>query len=723
MKNILAKALNLHKNGDFDQAEVFYKEVLSLQHRNFDALHFLGVLYATTNKFDLAVDYLSRALKINPAHAQALFNRGNLYFQLNKLQLSLSDLNKSILLDPINPIAFFLLGNIQYSLSNFLDSISSYKKAIDLNPFYSEAFCNLGNAYKDIDFLQESINCFNKAIQLNSNLAEAFSNRGVVNIKLRNYELAINDLQHAININTNYDDAYFNLGTAFKSMKLFENAIQSYSMAITINPSHIEAYVNLANSYRDNNQYEISLITYDKALLIFSDFKFNLSNYLSIKNKLCDWSNFYFNISQVESDTSLHKKIGITFHLLGLIDRPDLHLIAAQTYAASECPSDDSLGPIPLRPFDGKIRVGYYSADFHNHATAFLMAELFELHDKVKFEFYAFSFGPNINDDMRQRLSTSFHQFIDVTNSSDRDVAVLSRQIGIDIAVDLKGYTQDSRANIFAKRCAPVQVSYLGYPGTMGVDYMDYIIADKFVIPESNQHFFTEKVVYLPHSYQVNDSKRIISARVFSKKEVGIPDNAFVFCCFNNNYKILPDTFDIWMRILLSVPNSILWLLDDNPTATSNLIKEAESRGVDGKRLIFAKRIQLDEHLARHRLADLFLDTLPYNAHTTTSDALWAGLPVLTCTGQSFASRVAASLLDAIGLPEMITHNIYDYEKKALELANNPLLLAQIKSKLASNRLTTPLFNTQLFTQHIESAYLQMYQLQQNNLSPQNIYI
>jgi predicted O-linked N-acetylglucosamine transferase (SPINDLY family) len=257
----------------------------------------------------------------------------------------------------------------------------------------------------------------------------------------------------------------------------------------------------------------------------------------------------------------------------------------------------------------------------------------------------------------------------------------------------------------------------------MGADYMDYIIADKFVIPESNQHFFTEKVVYLPHSYQVNDSKRIISARVFSKKEVGIPDNAFVFCCFNNNYKILPDTFDIWMRILLSVPNSILWLLDDNPTATSNLIKEAESRGVDGKRLIFAKRIQLDEHLARHRLADLFLDTLPYNAHTTTSDALWAGLPVLTCTGQSFASRVAASLLDAIGLPEMITHNIYDYEKKALELANNPLLLAQIKSKLASNRLTTPLFNTQLFTQHIESAYLQMYQLQQKTLSPQNIYI
>jgi predicted O-linked N-acetylglucosamine transferase (SPINDLY family) len=438
---------------------------------------------------------------------------------------------------------------------------------------------------------------------------------------------------------------------------------------------------------------------------------------------LSNWDEFESQISQVEIDISLSKKLSLTFHLLGLIDRPDLHLIAAQTYAASECPSDTSLGPIAHRPFDGKIRIGYYSADFHNHATAFLMAELFELHDKSKFEFYAFSFGPNINDDMRKRLSLSFHQFIDVTNTSDRDVAILSRQIGIDIAVDLKGYTQDSRANIFAKRCAPIQVSYLGYPGTMGVDYMDYIIADKVVIPEANQHFFTEKVVYLPNSYQVNDSKRVISDRVFSRNEVGIPENSFVFCCFNNNYKILPATFDIWMRILQSVPNSVLWLLDDNPTATSNLFKEAESRGVAGDRLIFAKRIRLDEHLARHRLADLFLDTLPYNAHTTTSDALWAGLPVLTCTGQSFASRVAASLLEAIGLPEMITHHAHDYEQKAIEIARNLPLLEQIKSKLASNRLSTPLFNTQLFTQHIEAAYSEMFQRYQNLLPPQHIYL
>jgi predicted O-linked N-acetylglucosamine transferase (SPINDLY family) len=643
--------------------------------------------------------------------------------QFNNPVSAIADISKSLLIAPRNPTAYFLLGNIHYALSNFTDSLNSFNKAIELNPRYAEAFCNRGNTYKKLNLYQDAFKSFEQAIQLQPDLAEAFCNRGVLYIELKSFDLAIKDLEQAIFINPEYADAFYNLGAAFKFLNDVPKAIHFYSQALSIEPTHAEACVNLANAYQATGQHDLALSAYDRVLNISAEFKFNLSTYLNLKTKLSNWTNFDSEISQVDIDITLNKKISLPFHLLGLLDRPDLHLIAAQTYAASECPSDDSLGPIPLRPFDGKIRVGYYSADFHNHATAFLMAELFELHDKVKFEFYAFSFGPNINDDMRQRLSSSFHQFIDVNNTSDRDVAILSRQMGIDIAVDLKGYTQDSRANIFAKRCAPIQVSYLGYPGTMGVDYMDYIIADKVVIPEANQHFYSEKVVYLPHSYQVNDSKRVISERVFSRSEVGIPENAFVFCCFNNNYKILPDTFDIWMRILQSVPNSVLWLLDDNPTATSNLIKEAESRGVAGARLIFAKRIRLDEHLARHRLADLFLDTLPYNAHTTTSDALWAGLPVLTCTGQSFASRVAASLLEAIGLTEMITHNANDYEQKAIQLANTPIMLEQIKTKLANNRLSTALFNTQLFTQHIEEAYSQMFQLHQNHLPTQHIYI
>jgi predicted O-linked N-acetylglucosamine transferase (SPINDLY family) len=618
---------------------------------------------------------------------------------------------------------FFEKGIVNFENRDFQEATKFFRLAYELQPQRISILTNLTSALIKIDSLSEAESLISNALNLYPADPILHLNLGNLYFKLHNWNESLSCYKKAISLDNNYAEAYNNCGLTYKELNFSDDSIFHYKKAISLNPNYVEAYYNLACLYQSTGSWDAALDISLKGLHIDANFEDLFISYLGFITKLCKWDSLSLDIANLVSRINSNYSDISPFRPLSLIDRSDLHLIAAQTYAASECPSDDSLGPIPLRPSDGKIRVGYYSADFHNHATAFLMAELFELHDKSKFEFYAFSFGPNINDDMRQRLSSSFYQFIDVTNTSDRDVAILSRQMGIDIAVDLKGYTQDSRANIFAKRCAPIQVSYLGYPGTMGVDYMDYIIADKVVIPESNQHFFTEKVVYLPNSYQVNDSKRVISDRVFSKNEVGIPDNAFVFCCFNNNYKILPDTFDIWMRILQSVPNSVLWLLDDNPTATSNLINEAASRGVDGKRLIFAKRIRLDEHLARHRLADLFLDTLPYNAHTTTSDALWAGLPVLTCTGQSFASRVAASLLDAIGLPELITHNAYDYEQKALELANNPFLLVQIKSKLASNRLTTPLFDTQLFTQHIEEAYLQMYQLQQSNLSPQHIFI
>ncbi len=351
------------------------------------------------------------------------------------------------------------------------------------------------------------------------------------------------------------------------------------------------------------------------------------------------------------------------------------------------------------------------------------MAELFEAHDASRFELYGFSFGPNKKDEMRARVSSAFDKFVDVTTKSDREVAQLSKDFGIDIAVDLKGYTQDSRTGIFAEGCAPIQVNYLGYPGTMGAEYIDYVIADNTVIPEESQAYFTEKVVYLPHSYQVNDSKRRISDRVFTKQELGLPEKGFVYCCFNNNYKILPETFDGWMRILKAVEGSVIWLFEDNSTVPENLYKEAESRGVDRGRLVFAKPMKPEEHLARYRLADLFIDTLPYNAHTTASDALWAGLPVLTCMGKSFASRVAASLLTAIRLPELISHTQEEYEAMAIELALNAEKFSEIKRKLENNRLATPLFDGKLFTRQIEAAYAEMYSRHQAELAPANIYI
>jgi predicted O-linked N-acetylglucosamine transferase (SPINDLY family) len=351
------------------------------------------------------------------------------------------------------------------------------------------------------------------------------------------------------------------------------------------------------------------------------------------------------------------------------------------------------------------------------------MAELFERHDKTKFELIAFSFGPETKDEMQIRVSQAFDHFINVASLSDLEVALLSRELGIDIAIDLKGVTQDYRLSIFSYRAAPIQVSYLGYPGTLGADYIDYLIADKTLIPPQSQQHYSEKIVYLPNSYQVNDRHRVIAPTRFTKKELGLPEDAFVFCCFNNNFKITPDIFDSWVRILKAVDSSVLWLLQDNPTAAINLQKEAAIRGLDPARLVFAKRMDLPDHLARHKAADLFLDTTPCNAHTTASDALWAGLPLLTCMGESFASRVAASLLNAIELPELVTESLVDYESLAIELATTPSKLNALKEKLDRNRLTTPLFDTELFTKHIEEAYTQIYERYQAGLEPENIAI
>jgi predicted O-linked N-acetylglucosamine transferase (SPINDLY family) len=324
---------------------------------------------------------------------------------------------------------------------------------------------------------------------------------------------------------------------------------------------------------------------------------------------------------------------------------------------------------------------------------------------------------------MRQRIEKSFDQFIEVGNQSDMEIAQLSRDLNIDIAVDLKGFTQDSRTGIFANRAAPIQVNYLGYPGTMGADYMDYIIADKTLIPVGTHQAYSEKIVYLSNSYQVNDRKRFISDREFTRQELGLPENGFVFCCFNNNFKILPATFAGWMRILKAVEGSVLWLFQDNPWAVENLKQEALNHGVDPSRLVFAERMPLSEHLARHRQADLFLDTLPCNAHTTASDSLWAGLPVITHLGETLAGRVAGSLLMAIGLPELITHSPREYENLAVELATDPLKLKQIQEKLARNRVSSTLFDANAFTRGLEEAFIKIYRRYQIGLPPENLYI
>jgi protein O-GlcNAc transferase len=414
------------------------------------------------------------------------------------------------------------------------------------------------------------------------------------------------------------------------------------------------------------------------------------------------------------------KSIISPFTLLGYSGDPALQLHCAKNSIAHQV----RLPPRPLwtgaRWHHGKLRVAYLSADFHRHATAYLMAELLERHDRSRFEILGVSFGVDDESEMRRRLIAAFDQFHDVRATGDEEVAKLLRDLQVDIAIDLMGHTHDARPGILAYRPAPIQVSYLGFPGTTGAEFIDYIVADKTVAPFEHQPFYTEKIVHLPDCYQVNDSKRNIAERTPTRREAGLPETGFVFCCFNNAWKITPEVFSVWIRLLHAIEGSVLWLLRDDESAERNLRMEAQARGIDPARLVFASRLPIEDHLARHRLADLFLDTLPCNAHTTASDALWAGLPLLTCEGTAFAGRVAASLLNATALPELVTYSLEDYEALTLQLAREPSLLEDYRKRLARNRLSHPLFDTARFRRHIEAAYLQMWDIWQRGEPPRS---
>jgi predicted O-linked N-acetylglucosamine transferase (SPINDLY family) len=598
-----------------------------------------------------------------------------------------------------------------------------YERILQEQSNHFDALQLLATAYRQQKNSHFALMYFDKALQVNQTNAAVFYNRGNALKDLKRFEEALKSFDEAIRLQPDHVYAYNNRGLILQDLKRLDEALKSYDEALRLKSDYAEAYCNRGNVLKDLKRLDEALKSYDEALRLKPDREFLFGARLHTQMQLCDWSELPGQLKQLDSLVVGDQKAILPFPFLALTDNPAQHLLASKIYIEAEYPTSPVLGDCIKRAPDGKIRIGYYSSDFHNHAISYLIAELFEAHDAGKFELYGFSYGPNKNDEMRQRVSAGFRHFFEVSDQSDLEIAKMSRELGIDIAVNLNGFTQNARTGIFAMRCAPIQVNYLGYPGTMGAPYIEYIVADSTLIPQERQRDYTEKIVCMPHSYQVNDSKRKIANRTFTRAELGLPEEGFVFCCFNNNYKILPDTFDVWMRLLAAVKGSVLWLFEDNSTAAINLRREAELRGVDASRLVFAKRMKLDEHLARHRVADLFIDTFPYNAHTTASDSLWAGLPVLTLMGQSFASRVAASLLNALDLSELITLTQDAYEARAIELAMNPDMLEQIKAKLHRNRLTSPLFDGHTFAKHLEVAYSEMYSRYASGLAPSHIVV
>lgn len=495
-----------------------------------------------------------------------------------------------------------------------------------------------------------------------------------------------------------------------QELQRHDDALAEYDRALALRPGYIEACYNRGVVLQDSRRYEDAALAFAQLLELAPACPYAAGKLEYLRLLCCDWTSYHDQLAQLSGDVRAGRRVCDPFSFAALSDAPAAQLVCARTYAADRYPP--AVPPLwsGERYDHDKIRVAYLSADFHEHATTHLMAGLFEHHDADRFEITAISFGPDRQDGMRQRLIKAFSRFVDVRGKSDREVALLLREMEIDIAVDLKGYTQGSRPGILAQRPAPVQINYLGMPATMGTSCMDYIIADAWVIPPDHHLHYAEQILYLPDSYQATDDSRNIDAHTPSRADLSLPEQGFVFCCFNNNYKITPDLFTLWMRLLHQVSGSVLWLLEDNPVATRNLRAQAQLHGIAPERLVFAPRVAAGAHLARHRRADLCLDTLPYNAHTTASDALWAGLPVLTCAGETFAGRVAASLLNAAGLPELITRDLDHYAALALELARNPARLRDIRARLAHNRGTCPLFATDRFRRHLESAYILLWE-------------
>ena len=701
----MKQGFQYHANGELEKAKILYEAVLAKDPRHFNALQLLGTLCSSLKIFDQAVEYLKRAVKINQTNHIVFNNLANAFKELGYFEDALKNCEIAIELNQVNAQAFCIRGAVLQSLGDSQGAINSCKIAIELQPNFAEAYNNLGNALVDAkDFNQALVN-FDQALKINPHSIEVYFNRAVALQALFRTEEAIQNLDLAITLQPTFADAYNNRGVALLGVRRYEEAIKDFDHSLKLTPHRADAYVNRGNALRGLKKNQEALMSYQKALELNPEFDYLFGTWFHLKMKLCDWSDFESNRDKLKAGILAGKKISIPFAVLSLIDDSSLHLKASKIYhknieIAKKPPKN--ICDLKLR----KIRIGYYSADFREHATSYLIAGLIESHDKNKFEIYGFSFGPHVVDAMHARLLSSFDQLFEVSKMTDQEIVELSRNIGIDIAIDLKGDTEDARVGLFTGRCAPVQVNYLGYPGSMGLECYDYILADKVVLPEINHVHYSEKVMLLPHSYQVNDSGRWISERIFTRTELGLPEEGFVFCCFNNSYKILPQTFELWMEILRNVDGSVLWLYADTVQTVINLKREAEARGISSQRLIFAEMMPHAEHLARHRCSDLFLDTLPYNAHTTASDALWAGLPVLTCMGESFASRVAASLLSAVYLEELIASDATDYVKKAIDLAQSPEKLSDLKNKLISNLSESSLFNTVQFTKNIEESYL-----------------
>jgi predicted O-linked N-acetylglucosamine transferase (SPINDLY family) len=759
VKARLTEAVTLHKQGRLEQAKQIYKEILKSNPSHFDALHFLGLIALQEKDYREAADLLTKAIEINPKSAAACYNQGIILFELKQFEAALQSYDKAISLKPDYAEAYSNRGNafkellqfeaalcsydkaislkpdyaqaysnrgvVLMKLKRYEAEVESYDKAIALKPDYSEFYFNRGNALKELKQFEAALESYAKAVELDPGYAEAYSNRGNVFKELRQFEAALESFNKAIELKPEYPDLYLNRGAALVQFKRPDIAIDSFFKAISLKPDFANAYNNLGHAYSELRQFEAAINSYEYAFGLEPDINYTLGMLIYTRMRLCDWTDFNKCLALVLDKIQIDAKAIDPFVVQSLALSLPILRKTSESYSKDKHPAAAKPMWSGQRYDHQKIRVAYISCDFKNHPATLNNIGVWERHDRDRFEVMAISYGPvvqqgsTIEGQLKTRLLKAFDKFLDVEDKSDEQIAQLMRDMEIDIAVDISGTMQGSRQGILAHRAAPVQVNLYGY--TSGAPYMDYIMADRVTIPAEHEMGYTEKVMCLPDSWLANDTTRQVSARQFTRGELELPESGVVYCSFNNAYKINPQMFDVWMRILQRVPGSVLWLQGGGQEKVKeNLSKEASARGVDPTRLVFAHKIEsMADHLARHRLADVFLDTLPFNAQTTAVDALWAGLPVLTCLGESSFGRVAGSVLMALGMDELVTKDWQAYEAQAVRIGLESGYAKSLKDKLEHNRRDAPLFDTQRLTHNMESAYEQMHERVQQGLMPQ----
>ena len=737
---VLDQAISFHQTGRLADAERLYLQLMSVIPQEAVVHHMLGVVRAQQGRNSEALELMSTALALKPDMPEVLSNLGNVLkaqgrlaealtrydsalavksdyvsawtkralvlHELERPDQALESVERALALKPDHVEALNIRGMILAGMERPEEALASYDRALGLAPNFPDALSNRALVLKDLKRLDEALVAVERALAVESGFAQGWNNRGIILFELKRLGEALQSYERALALNPDYADAFNNRAAALFGLRRFSESLADSDRALALSPGFADAHYNRGNALFELNRPQEALGCFEQALALDPRHPNALSGLANAAMTIGDWERTAELADRLKADVLAGTSRIQPFVLMGYHDDNDLQLRCSRNFVRQAGPG--IVAPLSTGQAYGhdKIRLAYLSADFHEHVTASLLVEMFERHDRARFEITAISFGPDDGSAMRARLIKAFDRFHDARQQSDRQVAELLRQREIDIAVDLGGYTSGARPWVLAHRPAPVQVKYMGFPGTSGSGFIDYIIADETVAPPDQHEFFSEKIAALPDTLWVTDRQRAI-AEPPTREAARLPEQAFVFCCFNHNWKITPPLFDIWMRLLDQVKGSVLWLLEGNAAVRANLCKQAQARGISEDRLVFASRTTPDKHLARHRLADLFLDTLPYNAHTTASDALWMGLPLITAPGTAFPARVAASILKAANLPELIAPDLAEYEKLALRLARDSHALAAIREKLAAKD-SMPLFDTARFTRNLEAAYTDM---------------